>query len=317
MAVGQRIPDFDLFGTLGVTPDDPPDVVKAAWRARVKEHHPDTSGGSDAQIKRINVAYDWLRDPTLRSTYLAALAARAGRAPRWGIDLWPDQDGSAGAGPVEAVEPDEPPGPYVGPRADRISAVARRISVATMPDLLDLVHSYRPDLRWSLALARAIDASGRHAAGTSAVWQLRAAVRERIETLLESPEVRATYDEELVGQVVSDRLADLARAIVLLDVLTPPARDRVAAEWAAILGYDVPPPTDEVAIGDPPGPLAEASATWSRAPDGFRWVVGLLAAGTFAAAAVAFLPSRDAVVAIVLGLMIAGVAILSRRPRRG
>ncbi|MFN8620109.1 MAG: hypothetical protein U0869_05095 [Chloroflexota bacterium] len=42
------------------------------------------------------------------------------------------------------------------------------------------------------------------------MWQVRR-LRERLGELLRDPRVHRDYDEEFVGQVVADRLADLAR----------------------------------------------------------------------------------------------------------
>jgi hypothetical protein len=48
--------------TLGVEPDADPEVVRRAYRERVKETHPDTPGGSAAAFKRVRRAYDLLRE---------------------------------------------------------------------------------------------------------------------------------------------------------------------------------------------------------------------------------------------------------------
>jgi hypothetical protein len=304
MPVPPRIPDFDVFETLGVARDDPPEVIKAAWRQRVKEHHPDASGGSDDQIKRINVAYDWLRDPTLRQTYLLATGGRRSLQADWhpepGVDLDPRE------GPPFTLR-------YQGPRTERIDALGNRIGAAGMGELLDLVHGYRPDLRWSFALARGIEVSRRQELGATAVWQIRRAVRDRVDALLVTDALRATYDEELVGHVVSDRLADLVRGIVLLDVLTPAARARLTAEWNQVMGPRAGPPGDEPGIGVRPGGLSNLGASWRRAPDGFRWLTGVLAAALYATAVSALFPSGDAIIVILLGFGIVAAVLLGRR----
>lgn len=311
MAPAPQLPDFDPFEVLGVTADDPPDAVKAAWRRAVKEHHPDMAGGSDEVIKRINVAYEWLRDPTLRQTWLEAAAGRRAVAGAWGAaptweraPVWP-------VDPDDGFEPDAPPPQttYDGPRAERIEALLGRIAAARMDDLLDLVHGYRPDLRWSFGLAQAVAASRRRAMGAAAVWQVRQAVRSRLETLLEDEAIRAAYDDELVGLVVSDRLADLVRGIVLLDVLTPDARARVTHDWDQVMGSAAPPPGDEVALGgyrDPAGPLA-------RVPESARWIVGIVVAALYATAAVAIFPSQLAFAVILIGFGIAATFLFRGR----
>ena len=69
--VGQRLPDDDLYARLELTPDASPEAVELAWRSLLKIHHPDVAGDDAAleRAKRINVAHDWLSDPTLRERY--------------------------------------------------------------------------------------------------------------------------------------------------------------------------------------------------------------------------------------------------------
>jgi hypothetical protein len=303
--VHPRIPDFDVFEALGVTRDATPEAIKAAYRHRVKEHHPDAVGGSDEAIKRINVAYDWLRDPTLRRTYILATGRAGTLTPPWSRD------------PAGGLDRDEPPPPdvtYEGPRADRIVGLVDRLGSVDMAELVDLVHGYRPDVRWSHALARALEASGRRDLGAAAVWQVRRAVRDRVEALLESDAIRAAYDDELVGQAVSDRLADLARGIVLLDVLTPGARRRVATEWGAVMGPRSDPPGDGPGLAVRSGPLSALGASWSRMPDALRPIAVMLAAGLYATAANALLPSTAALVVILIGFAFVATVIAARRP---
>jgi DnaJ-domain-containing protein 1 len=54
----------DAHRTLHVTPDAPPEVIAAAWKALVKLHHPDTHSDDPEANRRtqlINVAYERLR----------------------------------------------------------------------------------------------------------------------------------------------------------------------------------------------------------------------------------------------------------------
>ena len=69
---GGLLPDDDLYGRLEVDVDASPEAIEVAWRALLKRHHPDVAGGDAAALdraKRINVAHDWLSDPTLRARY--------------------------------------------------------------------------------------------------------------------------------------------------------------------------------------------------------------------------------------------------------
>jgi curved DNA-binding protein CbpA len=59
------------YSVLGVLPDVPADVIRAAYLAHAKRHHPDTGGESvDEEIlKELNEAYECLSDPDRRSMY--------------------------------------------------------------------------------------------------------------------------------------------------------------------------------------------------------------------------------------------------------
>lgn len=50
----------DPYETLGVTPETDPSVVDAAYKALVKEYHPD-QGGTQEQFKRIKTAYERIK----------------------------------------------------------------------------------------------------------------------------------------------------------------------------------------------------------------------------------------------------------------
>ena len=77
-------PDFDLYETLEVSPHASAETIDAAWKVLLRKHHPDLGGrgtGEDA-AKRINVAHDWLMDPTLRARYDATRPLGAPSRPR-------------------------------------------------------------------------------------------------------------------------------------------------------------------------------------------------------------------------------------------
>ena len=64
------IPLDDLYARLEVPVDATFEAIEIAWRALLKRHHPDISGGHTLELaKRINVAHDWLSDPPLRDRY--------------------------------------------------------------------------------------------------------------------------------------------------------------------------------------------------------------------------------------------------------
>src|SRR4051794_36651098 len=64
------LPPDDLYARLQLPVDASYEAVEIAWRALLKQHHPDVAGpAADALAKRINVAHDWLSDPELRTRY--------------------------------------------------------------------------------------------------------------------------------------------------------------------------------------------------------------------------------------------------------
>ncbi len=110
---GPLVPDDDLYACLEVAVDASPEAIELAWRALLKQHHPDVAGdGSEAldRAKRINVAHDWLSDPALRARYdadrpgtasalTAGGARRPGYRPRVSRTPWARQPGSRATAP--------------------------------------------------------------------------------------------------------------------------------------------------------------------------------------------------------------------------
>jgi DnaJ-domain-containing protein 1 len=52
----------EAYETLGLDPGASEDAVRRAYRAKVKEVHPDADGGDEEAFKRVNRAYERLRD---------------------------------------------------------------------------------------------------------------------------------------------------------------------------------------------------------------------------------------------------------------
>ena len=64
------LPPDDLYARLQLPVDASFEAVEIAWRALLKQHHPDVAGPTaDELAKRINVAHDWLSDPDFRARY--------------------------------------------------------------------------------------------------------------------------------------------------------------------------------------------------------------------------------------------------------
>ena len=77
------IPADDLYARLELPADASFEAIEVAWRALLKQHHPDVVGGgadADDRAKRINVAHDWLSDPDLRARYDRERHDRSSRA---------------------------------------------------------------------------------------------------------------------------------------------------------------------------------------------------------------------------------------------
>ena len=202
------------------------------------------------------MAYEWLRDPTLRQLYLRAMGGRSGGGPR---PEWEPE-------PAWPLYPDEPPAQtaYEGPRGAALEALGDRVGAASMDDLLELVHSYRPDRHWSVGLAQGIEASRRHEAGAAAVWQVRQRVRERLEALLVDDHIRAVYDDELVGHVVRTGWRTWPAASSMLDLLLVQPRNRVLEEWHAVMGAGAEPPGEGPDLADPAGRRSGLDGVLSR-----------------------------------------------------
>ena len=57
---------MDYYERLGVSRNASPDEIKRAYKKLAIKHHPD-KGGDHEQFKKINEAYDTLKDPTKKT----------------------------------------------------------------------------------------------------------------------------------------------------------------------------------------------------------------------------------------------------------
>ena len=73
----------DYYAVLGVEPNASPDEIKGAFRRLAREHHPDATGGDDAQYKEISEAYAVLSDPSKRQQYDNARAGIGSWSSPW------------------------------------------------------------------------------------------------------------------------------------------------------------------------------------------------------------------------------------------
>ena len=82
----------DPYRTLQVIPEAEPEVIRAAYRALARKHHPDL-GGSQAQMALLNAAWETLGDLEGRArndrNRRTAAAAQTTQVERYGVDLRP------------------------------------------------------------------------------------------------------------------------------------------------------------------------------------------------------------------------------------
>ena len=107
------LPNFDLYAELGIPLDASTDAAERAWRAKVREAHPDRASGpgesaATQRTARLNIARDWLTDPLRRARYDEL------RRPR------------GTAGPAVDVSGIDPLGPWSRPAG----AARRRVAIA-------------------------------------------------------------------------------------------------------------------------------------------------------------------------------------------
>ncbi|HEY8523876.1 MAG TPA: J domain-containing protein [Acidimicrobiales bacterium] len=110
------------YEVLGVPPSATPEQVRAAYRAKARDHHPDAGGDPD-RMRAINAAWRVLGDPARRAAYDRALAgAGSGTGAAGG-----GADGrGGGAGGAGAFAPDD-----IGPDG------GRRLTAEELADLAD------------------------------------------------------------------------------------------------------------------------------------------------------------------------------------
>lgn len=96
------------YDTLGVSPHARPEVIRAAYVALAKLHHPDGATPNEERMKQVNQAWDVLSAPEARAAYDAELARQgwATGAPGWGPSPPPPP-----WGPTPPPPPPPPPPP--------------------------------------------------------------------------------------------------------------------------------------------------------------------------------------------------------------
>ncbi len=109
----------DYYTILGVSKNAQAEQIKAAYRQKVKEFHPDYYGQDSAPFRAIQEAYDVLSDPAQRRAYDATLVRPGGR-PQPDSWTWPEPLRPASS-PVEPLAP-HPGGSFWGHPAPPFSS---------------------------------------------------------------------------------------------------------------------------------------------------------------------------------------------------
>ena len=83
--------DNDHYTTLGIDPDATPEAIKAAFRLKAKDLHPDRPGGDGPAFRQVFEAYEALRYPARRRAYDAGVVTEA---VAFGLDPEPSEAGA-------------------------------------------------------------------------------------------------------------------------------------------------------------------------------------------------------------------------------
>jgi curved DNA-binding protein CbpA len=239
---GPLLPEDDLYARLEVSTDASPEAIELAWRALLRRHHPDVAGEHPAAVeraKRINVAHDWLSDPSLRARYdrerlgLAPITGgrsgstggrtgvRHGRPPR-GAARRPTP-GRASAAPAPSRRPARPD-LVRGDPEERLARFLERVARLTPDELDRLAAAEPPPIAFLATIRRFLTPDARTAFDAA-----EAALAARV------PRPRwaaAGLREGLLGVA-----AELVLAPFLDETLAEPfrgrARDRLLRAWEA------------------------------------------------------------------------------------
>jgi hypothetical protein len=215
MPARPTLPADDLYARLGIPRDASPEAVEVAWRALLRQHHPDVAGPDGLELaKRINVAHDWLSDPDLRRRYDRehATGIRGGRPPRSGPD-W-------ATAPRHTVR--RPP-----TTAERVASVIERVGRLTVDELDRLALAEPAPIAFLATLRQFVHPDLERA--------LQAAEREAVAALPPAARRLVSVRDAVVGQ-----LADVIMGDVLDEILGDPAatwaRERLTRGWDSAIG---------------------------------------------------------------------------------
>ena len=231
---GALVPEDDLYARLEIAVDASPEAIELAWRALLKQHHPDVAGDGAVALeraKRINVAHDWLSDQSLRARYdrerlgLTAYpvgrtrtGVRHGRPPR----AWPPQPARRAAPPraPRSMRPDL----VRGDPAERLARFLDRVTRLSADELDRLAAAEPPPIAFLATIRRFLTPE---AAATFADVELAVATRvppERWSSIGLREGLLGVAAELVLSPFLDDTLADPFRGR---------ARDRLLRAWEA------------------------------------------------------------------------------------
>ena len=253
---GPLVPEDDLYARLEVSVDASPEAIELAWRALLKQHHPDVAGEPHRHValeraKRINVAHDWLSDPALRARYdreRLGLAVGGGHGGRGSVGV------RYGAHPRDgsARRPGRPaPRRARQPRVSRRPDLMRGDPTQRLARFLDEVSRLTPDELDRLAVAEPPPIAFLATIRRFVPAQARASF-EAAERRLASRVPRERWAEVGVREGLLGVTAELVLADFLDETLDEPfrgrTRDRLLRAWQASVAQPrYGPNTDRVA----------------------------------------------------------------------
>jgi len=225
MPPGPALPADDLYARLEVPATASAEAIELAWRALLRQHHPDIAGpaGLD-RAKRINVAHDWLSNPALRARYdrERGLAGAGGGAPGRGGRVSPrDAAYEPRAGGTRTTDRPRRSGP-----ADSIARFLEQVSLLTVDELDRMALADPTPIAFVATIRRfipqerlaALDSTGRGAISRLGAQAERTGIRDGV----------LAYAAELI------------LAPDLDDLLTEPfrarTRERLTRGWEAAVG---------------------------------------------------------------------------------
>ncbi len=214
------IPRFDLYAELEVSPTASVEVIEAAYKTLVKRHHPDVSEpDDDHRIKRLNVARDWLVEPTRRRRYDDAngiIGERRATVRKR------ERVRSA------EIRPDAPLTRPSSPTSFGPNSVEVRHFLAQVRELNGSRARTLVDVHESLGSAAHTDALGEAVAASRAARPTEWALAREAATVIALGKLGGSPLSSKVASIV----ADIAGAIVVRDLIDAGALERILAPWA-------------------------------------------------------------------------------------